>query len=98
MFQQIQRYGFDQEGNDQTYAFWRNTILERLQDPEKQRLLATEKRRHPFGTKRISLQRRFYQVVGQDHGGIISVNEIPIEEAEENGPRTKKDLTKVDVR
>ena len=89
---------FDQKANDEAYAFWRKTVLKRIRNPEKQRLLAPEKQPHPFGTKRNSLERRIYEVLDQDHVDIINVNESPIEEVTETGLRTNKGLAEVDVR
>ena len=89
---------FDQKANDEAYKYWRSTVLPRIKDPEKQRLLAPEVPPHPFGTKRNSLERRIYEVLDQPHIDIISVNETPVEEVTETGLRTKKGLDEVDVR
>ena len=88
---------FDEKANDQSYIFWRQSVLKRISDPEKQRILALEKKPHPFGTKRNSLEVRFYEVVDQDHINIIDVNENPIEEVTAIGLKTMKGLDEVDV-
>lgn len=51
---------FDQKANDEAYKFWSQTVLKRLKNPEKQRLLAPETPPHPFGTKRNSLEQRVF--------------------------------------
>ncbi|KAK3691304.1 hypothetical protein LTR37_018710 [Vermiconidia calcicola] len=38
-----------------------------------------EKKPHPFGTKRNSLERNFYGVVDQPHVEIVDINENPTE-------------------
>ena len=88
---------FDEKANDVAYNYWRENVLKRIKDPEKQRILAPEKKPHPFGTKRNSLEQNFYEVIDQPHIDIIDVNENPIEEVTEKGLRTKKGLAEVDV-
>jgi cation diffusion facilitator CzcD-associated flavoprotein CzcO len=88
---------FDQKANDEAYKFWRNQVLKRVKNPEKQRLVAPEKPPHPWGTKRPSLEQRYYEVIDQDHVDIIDVNENPITDVEPNGLRTKNGLVEADV-
>jgi cation diffusion facilitator CzcD-associated flavoprotein CzcO len=88
---------FDLDANKEAYNFWRKQVLKRLKNPEKQRLLAPEVPPHPWGTKRPSLEQRFYEVVDQDNVNIIDVNENPIEEVTATGIRTKQGLVEVDV-
>lgn len=88
---------FSQEANDEAYKFWRSTVLPRIKNPEKARLLAPEKPPHPFGTKRNSLEVRVYEVLDQDHVDIVSVKETPILEVTETGLRTSEGLVEVDV-
>ncbi|KAI6819026.1 FAD/NAD(P)-binding domain-containing protein [Hortaea werneckii] len=88
---------FDQAANDEAYKFWRKSVLKRIKNPEKQRLLAPENPPHPWGTKRPSLEQRFYEVVDQDHIDIIDVNETPIEDVTETGLRTKNGHIEFDV-
>ncbi|KAK5112582.1 hypothetical protein LTR62_003896 [Meristemomyces frigidus] len=90
-------YLFDDAANMEAYKFWRKTVLKRIKDPEKQKLLAPEVPPHPWGTKRPSLEQRIYEVLGQDNVEIIDVNEYPIERVEANGLVTKKGLVEVDV-
>ncbi|KAK4574543.1 hypothetical protein LTR86_001384 [Recurvomyces mirabilis] len=95
--QNYKDYLFDDAANEEVYKFWRKTVLKRIKNPEKQRLLAPEKAPHPWGTKRPSLEQRIYEVLDQDNVEIIDVNENPIEIVEGNGLRTKKGLAEVDV-
>lgn len=87
---------FDEKANDEAYNFWRENVLARVKDPEKQRILAPEKKPHPFGTKRNSLEVDFYEKMDQDHVDIIDVNETPIE-VTEKGLKSKDGVTEVDV-
>ena len=88
---------FNDEANDEAYKFWRETVLKRVRDPEKQRVLVPEKKPHPLGTKRNSLEQDFYEKVDKPHVDIIDVNENPIDEVTDKGLRTKKGLAEVDV-
>jgi cation diffusion facilitator CzcD-associated flavoprotein CzcO len=88
---------FDDKANDEAYNFWRQTVLRRVSDPEKQRLLAPAQKPHPWGTKRPSLEQCFYEVVDQPHVEIIDVNENPIQSVEAGGLVTPKGLKEIDV-
>lgn len=59
--------------------------------------MAPEKPPHPWGTKRPSLEQRFYEVVDSDNVTIIDVNTHPIEDVKENGLVTSKGLDEIDV-
>lgn len=88
---------FDMKANEEAYKFWRKTVLKRIKDPKKQEILAPETPPHPWGTKRPSLEQRFYEVVDQPHIDIIDINKSPIEEVTATGLRTKDGLVEVDV-
>jgi cation diffusion facilitator CzcD-associated flavoprotein CzcO len=79
---------YSEAANDEAYAFWRRQILKRVPDPEKGRLLAPEKKPHPWGTKRPSLEQNFYEVVSQSNVSIIDVNATPIIGMTEHGIST----------
>lgn len=88
---------FDEKANREAYNFWRKSVLSRLTDPEKQRILAPENPPHPWGTKRPSLEQRFYEVVDQPHVKIIDVNEHPVQEVTPNGIKTDQGEIEYDV-
>lgn len=90
-------YLFDDKANDEVYNFWRKETLKRIKDPEKQKLLAPEKKPHPWGCKRPSLEQNFYEVVDMPHCEIIDVNANPIERVEAGGLVTPKGLKEIDV-
>lgn len=88
----------DQKANDEAYNFWKKTVRKRIPDPKKAELLAPEKPPHPWGTKRPSLEQRFYEVVSMDHVDIIDVNADPILEVTEKGIKTRDGgVVEVDV-
>lgn len=88
---------FDTDANYEAYKFWRKQVLARVKNPEKAAILAPEKPPHPWGTKRPSLEQRFYEVVDADNVTLIDVNENPIEEVKENGLVTSKGLAEIDI-
>lgn len=68
-----------------------------MPDKEKAAVLAPETPPHPWGTKRPSLEQRFYEVVSADNVNIIDVNAHPILEVKENGLVTDQGLQEIDV-
>lgn len=75
----------NQEANDETYKFWRKTIQKRINDPEVAEKLAPEKPPHPFGAKRPSLERNYYDQFNRPNVHLVDVKANPIEEFYENG-------------
>lgn len=88
---------FDLKANAEAYKFWRSQVLKRIKDPEKQKLFAPETPPHPWGTKRPSLEQRFYEVIDQPHVKVIDVNAHPITGVTEKGIVTDLGETEVDV-
>ena len=88
---------YDPKANEEAYKFWRKQVLRRIRDPVKQQLFAPEIPPHPWGTKRPSLEQRFYEVIDQPHVRIVDVSKSPIEEVTPKGLRTKDGVIDVDV-
>ncbi|KIW50281.1 hypothetical protein PV05_11883 [Exophiala xenobiotica] len=88
---------FDLKANEQAYNFWRRQVLKRITDPKKQELLAPKVPPHPWGTKRPSLEQRFYEVIDQPNVSIVDINKSPIEEVTATGLKTKEGHVEVDV-
>ena len=88
---------FDTDANMEAYKFWRKSVLARVKDEQKQKLLAPEVPPHPWGTKRPSLEQRFYEVIDQDHVKIIDVNANPVTEVTEKGIKTDLGEEELDV-
>lgn len=87
----------DEWANDQAYDFWKRSVRARVKNPQKAKVLAPDVKPHPFGTKRNSLEVRFYEVMDQDHVDIVDVNTDPIEEVTPEGIRTKDKFVEADV-
>ncbi|KAF2482166.1 hypothetical protein BDY17DRAFT_300427 [Neohortaea acidophila] len=79
---------YDEEYNEELYQFWRSKTLPRIKDPRNQELLAPAKKPHPFGTKRISLETRYFECFNQDNVELISTLENDIVEFTEEGVKT----------
>ena len=88
---------FDEEANEEAYKFWRQQVLKRISNPQKAELLAPEQKPHPWGTKRPSLEQRFYEVVSEDKVDIVDVNKNPIIEVTPTGLRTTAGTVDVDA-
>ncbi|KAM0334380.1 hypothetical protein ACHAQA_001406 [Verticillium albo-atrum] len=75
----------DQEANQHAYEFWRSKVLERIHKPEMQELLAPEKPPYYFGTKRATLEQRYYEVYNRDNVNLIDTKANPITEVVPDG-------------
>ncbi|THV06410.1 cyclohexanone monooxygenase [Dendrothele bispora CBS 962.96] len=79
----------NQVANDQVYAFWRDKTRDRLKDERMKEKLAPMVPPHPFGTKRPSLEQRYFEVFNQPNVTLVDLNETPIEQITEKGVRCK---------
>jgi cation diffusion facilitator CzcD-associated flavoprotein CzcO len=79
---------FDQAANDEAYEFWRQSVLPRINSPRNQELLAPKIPHHPFGTKRVSLENRYFEVFNQDNVELVSLLENPIVQITEDAIQT----------
>ncbi|KAJ6647438.1 Baeyer-Villiger monooxygenase [Pseudolycoriella hygida] len=77
------------EVNDAAYQFWCKKTRSRINDPVKKEILAPTIAPHPFGTKRPSLEQRYYEVYNQSNVDIINVRKSPIIEVTEKGIKTE---------
>lgn len=77
--------------NDTAYSFWAEKTRARINDPKKKDILAPvlEKQHHTFGTKRPSLEQRYYEVYNQDNVDIVPLKENPIDTFTETGIKMK---------
>jgi cation diffusion facilitator CzcD-associated flavoprotein CzcO len=87
----------DEKANEEAYKFWRKQVLPRIPNKEKAALLCPEEKPHPFGTKRPSLEQRFYEVISEDHVDLVDLHKTPIVEVTEKGLRTEAGNIDVDV-
>ncbi|KAF7190538.1 Baeyer-Villiger monooxygenase [Pseudocercospora fuligena] len=79
---------FDEGLNEEVYQFWRSKTIPRINDPVRAEMLAPAKKIHPFGTKRISLEKDFFEVFNQDNVDLIDLRSNNIQEFTETGIRT----------
>lgn len=79
---------FEWDANAEAYKFWQKKTKERIKDPKKRAILAPEKAPHTFGTKRPSLEQKYYEVLDQENNHVVDLKETPIEEVKENGIMT----------
>ncbi|MDN5939800.1 MAG: NAD(P)/FAD-dependent oxidoreductase [Salinisphaera sp.] len=93
----FQDYLFDDEANDYVYAFWRDKVRARVNDPEVAEKLAPMTKPHPYGTKRPSLEQWYYEIFNQDNVDLVDMNESPIQRITEKGIVTKDGETEFDV-
>jgi len=69
----------DADANATSYAFWRDKVRERVDDPAVAEKLAPTHAIHPFGVKRPSLEQRYYEVYNQDNVELVDLRETSIE-------------------
>lgn len=77
------------DANDAIYRFWRSKVLQRVQDPEKAKLLAPEEAMYPFGSKRPSLEQTYYEALSLPHVDLVDLRANPIAEITEKGVKTE---------
>lgn len=80
---------FLDEYNEEVYQFWRSKTLPRIKDKRNQELLCPEKKEDPFGTKRISLEYRYFECFNQDNVELVGMRHNPIAEFVPEGIKTQ---------
>lgn len=85
------------EANAMAYAFWRDKVRARVKDPAMQDKLAPMKSIHPIGTKRPSLEQRYYEVYNQPNVRLVDVRADPIVEITPMGLRTTGSAYEFDI-
>ncbi|XMA08679.1 hypothetical protein WAI453_001470 [Rhynchosporium graminicola] len=90
---------FDQKANDEAYKFWQKKVRARISDPKKAEILAPplEKAPHPWGTKRPSLEQKYYEVMDQENVKLVDVNKSPIIEVTETGLKHQDGFEEIDI-
>ncbi|KAF2814686.1 FAD/NAD(P)-binding domain-containing protein [Mytilinidion resinicola] len=86
------------ESSRHAYNFWRAKVLPRINDPKKAELLAPEEPPYYFGTKRATLEQRYYEVYNQDNVDLLDAKANAITEIVPNGVITADGaLREVDI-
>lgn len=78
----------DREINKEAYDFWRSKVLPRINDPKVAELLAPEKPPYFFGTKRATLEQRYWEVYNQENVLLVDAKKDPIVAVKHNGVET----------
>ncbi|KAK7207646.1 hypothetical protein BZA70DRAFT_21120 [Myxozyma melibiosi] len=73
------------KSNRYAYDFWRSKVLPRIKDPKKAELLAPAEPKYYFGTKRATLEQRYYEVYNQDNVDLVDAKSNPITEVVKDG-------------
>ena len=87
----------DESANLYAYEFWRDKVRERINDPVLAEKLAPTIPPHPFGVKRPSLERYYYEIFNQDNVDLVDLNETPIEKITARGVQTKDGEIEFDI-
>ncbi|KAJ3857392.1 cyclohexanone monooxygenase [Lentinula lateritia] len=75
----------NQQANNELYYFWRKKVLERVQSPRLQKILAPEVPPHPVGAKRPSLEVSYFDTFNLPNVELVDLTQDPIVEFTENG-------------
>ncbi|KAJ0423222.1 FAD/NAD(P)-binding domain-containing protein [Aspergillus carlsbadensis] len=77
----------DLQSNHLFYVFWRDKVRARLPTDDAKLIenLAPWEPPYPFGTKRPSLEQRFYEVMGQENVELVALKKTPISRVVPNG-------------
>jgi cation diffusion facilitator CzcD-associated flavoprotein CzcO len=86
---------FDPESNETLAQYVRDRIAERVDDPETARLLTPTD--HPYGTKRVPMETRYYEAYNRDNVDLVDVRSTPISRITEKGVQVGDTEYEVDV-
>src|SRR5213079_934144 len=75
-----------QKANDTITAFMHRKIRERVKDPKVAEMLIPKN--HGFGTRRVPLETRYYEVYNQPNVERVDIAETPIERITPTGLKT----------
>jgi cation diffusion facilitator CzcD-associated flavoprotein CzcO len=76
----------DQDANDTITEFVRKKIRERVKDPDLAEKLIPKN--HGFGTRRVPMDTKYYEVYNQDNVLLVDIKESPIERITSTGIKT----------
>ena len=78
----------DEVANRMAYDFWRDKVRARIENPALAELLAPKEPPYPFGVKRPSLEKTYYDLFNQDNVVLVDVRSEPIERIMPRGVQT----------
>lgn len=79
------------------YQFWREKTLKRVKNPRLAEKLAPETPPFPFGTKRHSLERFYYEAFNQANVDLVDLHETPLERITSTGIKTSAGEREFDI-
>jgi cation diffusion facilitator CzcD-associated flavoprotein CzcO len=79
----------NKDANAYAYNFWRNKVLPRIKNPKVAEILAPAVPAYYFGTKRATLEQRYYEVYNQENVTLINVKSNAIKEIVPQGVITQ---------
>jgi cation diffusion facilitator CzcD-associated flavoprotein CzcO len=79
----------NKEINQEAYQFWRSKVLPRIKDPKTAELLAPEVPPYYFGTKRATLEQRYYEVYNQNNVALVDARSNPVVDVKPDGVVTQ---------
>lgn len=85
------------EANRHAYDFWRDKVRARIADPALAEKLAPAEPPHPFGTKRPSLERSYFEIFAQDNVALVDLKETPITRITADGIETEGSAFECDL-
>ncbi len=85
----------EEEANEMFSAFIAEKIRGRVHDPAVAEKLIPKD--HGFGTRRVPMETRYYEVYNQDNVRLVDINETPIDRVTENGIRTSAEAFEFDL-
>jgi len=85
----------DRKANALASAFMAKKIRERVRDPRVADKLTPKD--HGFGTRRLPLETRYFEVYNQSNVRLVDINETPIERITPEGIRTSAEVFAFDI-
>lgn len=83
--------------NDEAYRFWRQQVISRISNPQTAEKLAPKHSPHAFGTKRPSLETKYFEVYNRLNATLIDLNTDPIVKITPSGIQTASGFHELDV-
>ncbi|KAK2734701.1 hypothetical protein FQN57_001471 [Myotisia sp. PD_48] len=77
------------DANHEAYRFWRKKVRSRINDPAIADALVPLIPPHPFGTKRPSLEWKWFDMFNEAHVKLVDIKNNPVDHVEERGIVTK---------
>jgi cation diffusion facilitator CzcD-associated flavoprotein CzcO len=86
-----------EQANRHAYDFWRDKVRARIADPALHETLAPSEPPHPFGTKRPSLERNYYEIFAQENVALVDLARTPVQRIIAEGIETADGLIECDL-